>query len=68
MAPTDEPLLSKDSGSKILSLGEAEAHWADLSYRDRFRIFFKEKAGANYTLPVFIIVFVTINVTIRRVV
>lgn len=43
-----------------MTIEEAEASWDSLSYRDRFRSYFQASAAANYTLPVFPIVIITI--------
>lgn len=65
MAPTNAdkqaPLLGPAQGDrKRLTNEEAEADWCKLSYRDRFALYFHEGATANYTLPVFLIFFVTV--------
>eukprot|EP00929_Paragymnodinium_shiwhaense_P039526 TRINITY_DN20743_c0_g1_i2.p1 TRINITY_DN20743_c0_g1~~TRINITY_DN20743_c0_g1_i2.p1 ORF type:complete len:567 (-),score=54.49 TRINITY_DN20743_c0_g1_i2:571-2271(-) len=39
---------------------EAEETWSILSFRERFRVYFKDSAAANYSLPVFPIVVLTI--------
>mmetsp|Transcript_129800 Transcript_129800/g.403711 ORF Transcript_129800/g.403711 Transcript_129800/m.403711 type:complete len:588 (+) Transcript_129800:70-1833(+) len=55
------PLLdAPPERSDALTLEEAEANWDRLSYRERMGAYFRESAGANYTLPVFLIVLVTI--------